>query len=98
MLVAFEAALCLTGEWWRRFVLARHKSLAMPLPYLETVAAVGEGERFAEAGNVMAVEDVLKVGQYTPPKRSDLIDRADLYPWASLPGTCEKAIPPWNKL
>eukprot|EP00290_Baffinella_frigidus_P009938 CAMPEP_0180125348 /NCGR_PEP_ID=MMETSP0986-20121125/5141_1 /TAXON_ID=697907 /ORGANISM="non described non described, Strain CCMP2293" /LENGTH=228 /DNA_ID=CAMNT_0022064757 /DNA_START=49 /DNA_END=732 /DNA_ORIENTATION=- len=45
-----------------RFVLARHKSLAMPLPYLEDVAAVGEGARCAEAGaTAMAVEDVLKV-------------------------------------
>ena len=42
-------------------MLARHKSLAMPLPYLENVAAVGEGTRCAEARDVMAVEDVLKV-------------------------------------
>ena len=73
-------------------MLARHKSLAMPLPYLENVAAVGEGERFAEAGDVMAVEDVLKVSQHAPGKRSDLIDMADVYPWVSLPGTYEKAI------
>lgn len=49
-------------------MLARHKSLAMPLPYLEDVAAVGEGARCAEAGaTAMAVEDVLKVSQHAPP-------------------------------